>query len=399
MANHLLAKNFKISRPKQDVFNHIVNLKLFYIFSLFLLSLSFTLSASYQKQIAKPELISKEVKLVSGQSMTHIRTQSNKKNIVENSNQLNLRQTQKKVKSTAISSSQQLKEKKNTKTLQNNNQAKQYTKNPTLKIKPLNPMLLAKTINKPINVKSSHRQQRTNKTIAKRSKRAVLTNTNTNTNTTNITSHLRELQRVLDEISLANLEKYGSHLGRQNKINKTKKRLTPLSRNKVDYWTTVHSIESKQGKYLYRPRNKDRNCTRTLGPCGHHQLTVQALKDIGCHSKQCRIDRLNYDKSLILSKKLLALNEQRLRKSGINKLEDYQRYLIHQQGATGIKNILAASKGKKRLSKVIKKNMANNSPYSYKQYKRMGSTKAAKTFMKHWKKKWNSEQRVVLASL
>jgi len=115
VANHLLAKNFKISRPKQDVFNHIVNLKLFYIFSLFLLSLSFTLSASYQKQIAKPELISKEVKLVSGQSMTHIRTQSNKKNIVENSNQLNLRQTQKKVKSTAISSSQQLKEKKNTK--------------------------------------------------------------------------------------------------------------------------------------------------------------------------------------------------------------------------------------------------------------------------------------------
>ena len=172
-----------------------------------------------------------------------------------------------------------------------------------------------------------------------------------------------------------------------------------LSAQNIDYWTTVHSIESKQGKLLFRPTNKERNCTNTLGPCGHHQLTVQALKDIGCGSKQCRIDRLDYDKSLTLSKKLLALNEKRLQKNGITRLEDFQRYLIHQQGANGIKNILAATEGKKSLSKEIKKNMANNSPYSFKQLKRMGSVQAAKSFMKHWKSKWAKEQLLIVKSV
>ena len=168
--------------------------------------------------------------------------------------------------------------------------------------------------------------------------------------------------------------------------------------NLIGYWQTVHSIESKQGKLMYRPRNKSRSCTYTSGPCGHHQLTVKALKDICCHSKQCRKDRLDYDKSLKLSKKLLALNQKRLKKNGISKLEDYQKYLIHQQGANGIKNIIAATKGEKELSKNIKKNMANNSPYSYKQLKRMGSKVAAKRFMQHWENKWTSEKYLILAS-
>lgn len=166
----------------------------------------------------------------------------------------------------------------------------------------------------------------------------------------------------------------------------------------IGYWQTVHSIESKQGKLLYRPRNKSKNCNNTSGPCGHHQLTVQALKDIGCNSLQCRKDRLDYNKSLKLSKKLLALNEKRLRKNGISKLQGYKKYLIHQQGANGIKNIIAATQGKKVLSKKIKKNMANNSPFSYKQLKSMGSKNAAKKFMQHWEKKWVNEKRLILAS-
>jgi len=189
-------------------------------------------------------------------------------------------------------------------------------------------------------------------------------------------------------------------------INRVKKKAsTKTSTNKkvskldnVSYWQTVYSIESKQGKLLYRPRNKSRNCNQTLGPCGHHQLTVQALKDIGCISLQCRKDRLDYNKSLQLSKKLLALNEKRLRKNGLSNLKDYEKYLIHQQGANGIKNIIAATKGKKNLSKKIKKNMANNSPYSYRQIKRMGSKKAAKKFMQHWQRKWMDEKRLILAS-
>jgi len=163
----------------------------------------------------------------------------------------------------------------------------------------------------------------------------------------------------------------------------------------ISYWDTVYSIESKQGKLLYRPRNKARNCTYTTAPCGHHQLTVQALKDIGCHSLQCRKDRLNFKKSLAMSKKLLALNEKRLRKNGIVQLKDYQRYLIHQQGATGIRHILDAIKGKRSLSRTVKRNMANNSPYSYKQFKRMGSKLAANTFMQHWANKWQKEKLLI----
>jgi len=171
-----------------------------------------------------------------------------------------------------------------------------------------------------------------------------------------------------------------------------------IATNHIGYWQTVHSIESKQGKLLYRPKNKSRNCNNTSGPCGHHQLTVQALKDIGCDSLQCRKDRLDYQKSLKLSKKLLALNEKRLKKNGISKLKGYQKYLIHQQGAYGIKNIIAATQGKKTLSTKIKKNMANNSPYSYRQLKNMGSKAAADKFMNHWKTKWVNEKRLIVAT-
>ena len=163
----------------------------------------------------------------------------------------------------------------------------------------------------------------------------------------------------------------------------------------VGYWQTVYSIESKQGKLLYRPKNKSRSCAHTDSPCGHHQLTGKALRDIGCKSQQCKKDRLDYAKSLKMSKKLLALNEKRLKKNGFDNLNHYQRYLIHQQGASGIKNILAAVKGDKLLSSRIKKNMANNSPFTYKQLKRMGSKLAATKFMQHWQVKWENEKRLV----
>jgi len=158
--------------------------------------------------------------------------------------------------------------------------------------------------------------------------------------------------------------------------------------NIPDYWEIVYAIESSQGKLLYRKRNKARNCTWTTAPCGHHQLTVKALKDIGCTQLQCRKDRLNFSKSLEMSKKLLTLNEKRLAKNGYDRLQDYQRYLIHQQGATGLRIILAASEGKKLLTKSVKKNMANNSPFTYKSLRTMGDKRAANRFMSHWKNKW-----------
>lgn len=162
-----------------------------------------------------------------------------------------------------------------------------------------------------------------------------------------------------------------------------------------DYWNIVYSIESSQGKLLFRKRNKSKSCTWTTAPCGHHQLTVRALKDIGCKKLQCRKDRLNFSKSLEMSKQLLVLNEKRLAKHGHSNLQDFQKYLIHQQGASGLNIILLASKGKKKLPKSIKKNMANNSPFSYKSLSTMGDKRAAKKFMKHWQDKWISQRNIL----
>jgi hypothetical protein len=167
---------------------------------------------------------------------------------------------------------------------------------------------------------------------------------------------------------------------------------------KPDFWTTLYSIESKQGRLLYRPSNKNRNCATTSSPCGHHQLSLQALKDISCLSKQCMTDREDFDKSLAMSKQLQAINNKRLNKAGYNNLPEYQKYLIHQQGATGLKTILAASHGEKSLYKNIKKNMASNSPFSYKRLKRFGSKLAAKKFLKHWEQKWQDEKELVIVA-
>ena len=167
---------------------------------------------------------------------------------------------------------------------------------------------------------------------------------------------------------------------------------------KPSFWTTLYSIESKQGRLLYRPSNQSKNCKTTSAPCGHHQLSLQALKDISCTSKKCMSDREDFKKSLAMSKKLQAINDKRLAKAGLTRLPEYQEYLIHQQGAAGLKIILAASQGRKVLNRNIKRNMAGNSPYSYKQLKKLGSKLAAKKFLQHWEKKWQNEKKLVISS-
>ena len=77
----------------------------------------------------------------------------------------------------------------------------------------------------------------------------------------------------------------------------------PTPQIKPNFWTTLHSVESKQGRLLYRPSNKSRHCKTTSSPCGHHQLSLLALKDISCTTKQCMNDRENFEKSLAMSKK------------------------------------------------------------------------------------------------
>lgn len=162
-----------------------------------------------------------------------------------------------------------------------------------------------------------------------------------------------------------------------------------------NFWEVVHSIESKQGVLLYRPRNKEKSCRTTSAPCGHYQISAQALKDINCNTPQCKIDRENPAKSLAMSQTLEKINLQRLAKSGYRHLPDYQKYLIHQQGATGIKRILDAQKGRYKLGKKQIRNMANNSSYSYKALRNMGSTLAAQQFLKYWENKWDAEIEMI----
>jgi hypothetical protein len=167
---------------------------------------------------------------------------------------------------------------------------------------------------------------------------------------------------------------------------------------KKPYWDTVYALESSAGKRLYRPSNKSRSCKWTNTPCGHHQLSIVALKDIGCTSLKCRSARADYKKSLAMSKKLEKINAKRLKKFGFDNLPDYQKYLVHQQGSAGIKIILKALKGKKTLSKNMLKMMANNSPYSYKHLRRQGSRGAARKFLRFWKEKWKVKSSRRIAS-
>lgn len=207
---------------------------------------------------------------------------------------------------------------------------------------------------------------------------------------------VNELSNMLyfnDEANIADIEKdYSALLTKEQLIIFN---LISVNNNVPNYWRTLHSVESKQGAIMYRPRNRSKSCSRTKGPCGHHQLTVRALRDIGCKGARCKKDRENYSKSLQMSKKLLRLNEKRLQMEGLDNLPEYQKYLIHQQGAAGISAIITASLGNRHLSRKIARNMANNSPYSYKSLKKMGSKRAAKVFLSFWKSRWEHEKRLV----
>ena len=74
---------------------------------------------------------------------------------------------------------------------------------------------------------------------------------------------------------------------------------------------------------------------------------------------------------------------------GCKYLKGYQSYLAHNQGCSGIKKIIASSVDKKRhvLPHKIIRNMANNSPYSYKALNKSGG---ASKFLKHWDIKWRN---------
>ena len=152
------------------------------------------------------------------------------------------------------------------------------------------------------------------------------------------------------------------------------------------YWKTLEEIESKSGKMLYR--KGDKSCATTKKACGYHQLTWMALKDIGCTSKDCLLNREVYSKSLQMAKKY----ETVLKRYGCS-FDDYRRYLCWQMGASGISRIIKASKGKENLPRKIIRNMANNSLYTYRELRFLGSKKASISFLREWRERFENAQR------
>ena len=152
---------------------------------------------------------------------------------------------------------------------------------------------------------------------------------------------------------------------------------------KADYWATLLNIESNGGALRYRPSNKKKHCLGVKAACGFHQLTKQALIDIGCTSSQCEVGRDNYQTSQRMASKYDArLTQLRCTYTG------WRRYVCWNQGAVGARLEFSASKGKATLSKSLLRNMANNSKYSYRTLKKWGSKKAAKKFLAYRRALW-----------
>jgi len=155
---------------------------------------------------------------------------------------------------------------------------------------------------------------------------------------------------------------------------------------KVNYWATVWNIESHMGKNLIQKKDKKKgttSCEWTKNYCGHFQLGYKALKDIQCVSRKCFSNRFIYKEALIQAKDFENILKHKY-KCNLGELQ----YLCHQQGATGAKNIVKASKGKKVLSNAQLKRMARNSKYSYGFLKKKGSKRASELFLTYWKNKW-----------
>ena len=173
-----------------------------------------------------------------------------------------------------------------------------------------------------------------------------------------------------------------------HKLEISTKKIIVQQNKKIDFWKTIYNIESRLGKnkfqYDKKLGKKPINCRITALPCGHYQINKRALVDIKCTTKQCMIDRNNHFKSLKMARKILSIKLKRF-----NVKNDWLKYAIYQQGASGIRNIVMASRGKKILSNKIKINIAKNiNGLSIKKAKSMTSKKIAKLYLNSWKKLW-----------
>ena len=149
----------------------------------------------------------------------------------------------------------------------------------------------------------------------------------------------------------------------------------------AQFWDRVHFIESASGKLKYQ--GNDTHCRATKRFCGNLQIGYQALKDINCTTKKCFADRDSYHTALPMAKKIL---EKKISRYSVK--SDWLKYAIFQQGANGLRNLVLASKGKKKLSRRAMKRIARNSIYTMRDLRIMGSRKAAISYLNLWRVKW-----------
>lgn len=177
----------------------------------------------------------------------------------------------------------------------------------------------------------------------------------------------------------------------ENKKSKPKiKKTLVRSDRKINFYERLYAIESNSGKDLFIPyldKKGIKNCKKTTKACGHHQLTLGAIKDIPMCKKRvrwCMKKRLDFKVSYRMAKQYVNL----LNRYGC-KHDDWLMYASYQQGCSGINTAIKASRGKTSLSRAHRLRIARNLPtLSRKKALRLSSKIVAKKYLNFWSKKW-----------
>ena len=139
----------------------------------------------------------------------------------------------------------------------------------------------------------------------------------------------------------------------------------------------IHSIESTNGTNLYRPG--DTSCASTTKPCGHHQLSVQALKQVGYGHENYWLLRTSLQWSQQRAQEYIDWLSKHYSLSTITQL-----YLAYNQGGGGIRTVINVSKGIGRLG-ATRSNILGNIPSSkMKVWSTYSDRRLANAFLQHW---------------
>ena len=116
----------------------------------------------------------------------------------------------------------------------------------------------------------------------------------------------------------------------------------------------IYVLESERGTNLYRPG--DSSCAPpTRRACGHHQLTVKALTQIGYSHENYWILRSSKQWSELKALEYIAWIDTNYNFKSIT-----TRYLAYNQGPTGISTILKVISGRRSNLGPIRKTILNN---------------------------------------